>query len=319
MAGINNEGSRGLRSLLIATLLASWLAFCFRPVFHDFRGRWRYQRRRYTCTTRVICRGGYESGECPFGRNIILNDDIGGARGGARNRAPPAPPLPPPTYERVCNARGNENRVWCGCVENVWAAVRTFHAFAAFPRCAPRNEIGRIFFNLSMGEWNLCSPSIFTRLEKLLLGIVISPFWIERSKLDETEDNLLLIFSEIWKNFEKLLFGDYLIFDWTKWFWMKWRLQSVVNLGDVVAFEFLSEIRKWFFEDNNLWFLIPSWMEQMCSDIGNIKIRLWTFQRFERLFAIMIFNFGLNEMIWIKWRLIDIISCVQQAFWYRKY
>lgn len=149
MAGINNEGSRGLRSLLIATLLASWLAFCFRPVFHDFRGRWRYQRRRYTCTTRVICRGGYESGECPFGRNIILNDDIGGARGGARNRAPPAPPLPPPTYERVCNARGNENRwnrVWCGCVENVWAAVRTFHAFAAFPRCAPRNEIGRIFF-----------------------------------------------------------------------------------------------------------------------------------------------------------------------------
>lgn len=114
-------------------------------------------------------------------------------------------------------------------------------------------------------------------------------------------------------------FGDYLIFDWTKWFWMKWRLQSVVNLGDVVAFEFLSEIRKWFFEDNNLWFLIPSWMEQMCSDIGNIKIRLWTFQRFERLFAIMIFNFGLNEMIWIKWRLIDIISCVQQAFWYRKY
>lgn len=156
---------------------------------------------------------------------------------------------------------------------------------------------------LSMGEWNLCSPSIFTRLEKLLLGIVISPFWIERSKLDETEDNLLLIFSEIWKNFEKLLFGDCLIFDWTKWFWMKWRLQSVVNLGDVVAFEFLSEIRKWFFEDNNLWFLIPSWMEQMCSDIGNIKIRLWTFQRFERLFAIMIFNFRLNEMIWIKMKI----------------
>lgn len=60
----------------------------------------------------VICRGGYESGECPFGRNIILNDDIGGARGGARNRAPP------PLHERVCNARGNENRwnrVLCGC------------------------------------------------------------------------------------------------------------------------------------------------------------------------------------------------------------
>lgn len=35
----------------------------------------------------MICRGGYESGERPFGRNIILNDDIGGARGGARNRA----------------------------------------------------------------------------------------------------------------------------------------------------------------------------------------------------------------------------------------
>lgn len=32
---------------------------------------------------RVICRGGYESAECPSGRNIILNDDIGGARGAA--------------------------------------------------------------------------------------------------------------------------------------------------------------------------------------------------------------------------------------------
>lgn len=31
----------------------------------------------------MICRSGYESGECPFGRNIILNDDIGGARGAA--------------------------------------------------------------------------------------------------------------------------------------------------------------------------------------------------------------------------------------------
>lgn len=32
---------------------------------------------------RVICRSGYESAECPSGRNIILNDDIGGARGAA--------------------------------------------------------------------------------------------------------------------------------------------------------------------------------------------------------------------------------------------
>lgn len=89
----------------------------------------------------VICRGGYESGECPFGRNIILNDDIGGARGGARNRAPP------PLHERVCNARGNENRwnrVLCVGVENVWAAVRTFHAFCGIPSLR--------FFNLSMGE-----------------------------------------------------------------------------------------------------------------------------------------------------------------------
>ena len=31
----------------------------------------------------VICRSRYESGECPFGRNIILNDDIGGTRGTA--------------------------------------------------------------------------------------------------------------------------------------------------------------------------------------------------------------------------------------------
>lgn len=35
------------------------------------------------CCARVICRGGYESAECPSGRNIILNDDIGGARGAA--------------------------------------------------------------------------------------------------------------------------------------------------------------------------------------------------------------------------------------------
>lgn len=35
------------------------------------------------CCVRVICRGGYESAECPSGRNIILNDDIGGARGAA--------------------------------------------------------------------------------------------------------------------------------------------------------------------------------------------------------------------------------------------
>lgn len=35
------------------------------------------------CRARVICRGGYESAECPSGCNIILNDDIGGARGTA--------------------------------------------------------------------------------------------------------------------------------------------------------------------------------------------------------------------------------------------
>lgn len=35
------------------------------------------------CRARVICRGGYESAEYPSGRNIILNDDIGGARGAA--------------------------------------------------------------------------------------------------------------------------------------------------------------------------------------------------------------------------------------------
>lgn len=35
------------------------------------------------CRARVICRGGYESAECPSGRNIILNDDIRGARGTA--------------------------------------------------------------------------------------------------------------------------------------------------------------------------------------------------------------------------------------------
>lgn len=32
---------------------------------------------------RVICRYGYESGECPSGRNIILNDDIVRVRGTA--------------------------------------------------------------------------------------------------------------------------------------------------------------------------------------------------------------------------------------------
>lgn len=52
-------------------------------------------------------------------------------------------------------------------------------------------------------------------------------------------------------------------------------------------------------------------MGQMCSDIGNIKIRLWTFQRFERLFAIMIFNFGSNDLDEMK---IDIISLVYKRF-----
>lgn len=36
-----------------------------------------------SCRARVICRSGYESTECPSGRNIILNDDIRGARGTA--------------------------------------------------------------------------------------------------------------------------------------------------------------------------------------------------------------------------------------------
>lgn len=36
-----------------------------------------------SCRARVICRSGYESTECPSGRNIILNDDIRGTRGTA--------------------------------------------------------------------------------------------------------------------------------------------------------------------------------------------------------------------------------------------
>lgn len=73
---------------------------------------------------------------------------------------------------------------------------------------------------------------------------------------------------------------------------------------------FFPRFENGFLEDNNLWFfIISSWMGQMCSDIGNIKIRLWTFQRFERLFAIIIFNFGSNEMIWMKWRLILFPLC----------
>jgi len=57
----------------------------------------------------VICRGGYESAECPSGRNIILNDDIGGARGAAETAA------------RAFHVRGvtarNENHGECARVD----------------------------------------------------------------------------------------------------------------------------------------------------------------------------------------------------------
>lgn len=111
----------------------------------------------------VICRGGYESGECPFGRNIILNDDIGGARGGARNRAPP--PLPPST--NGCVTRAEMKIVGIACCVWVWKTYGRPCArstlFAAFPRCAS-----------SIFRWGneIFVPSIFARLEKLLPGIV---------------------------------------------------------------------------------------------------------------------------------------------------
>lgn len=67
------------------------------------------------CRARVICRGGYESAECPSGCNIILNDDIGGARGTAE------------TASRSLHVRGNarnENHgAACACVLRVCVCV----------------------------------------------------------------------------------------------------------------------------------------------------------------------------------------------------
>lgn len=90
---MNNEEEQ--RSLLLVASAPSYVAPTPLPVFHDFTmvgGDMTVGATRAPTTgARVICRGGYESGECPFGRNIILNDDIGGARGGARNRARSGP------------------------------------------------------------------------------------------------------------------------------------------------------------------------------------------------------------------------------------
>lgn len=221
------------RSLLIATLLASWLAFCFRPVFHDFRGRRRYQGgRRYTCTTRGhgdLSRRIWER-RMPLWTQYYFKRWY---RRGAWWRQKPRSSCPPPLHERVCNARGNENRwnrVLCVGVENVWAAVRTFHAFCGIPSLR--------FFNLSMGEWNLCSVNFYETWKTVAGDCDFSSFWIEwRIICFDT------IFSEIWEIVVWGLFN----FRLNEVIRMKWRLESVVNLDwDVVAFEFFPEIWKWF-------------------------------------------------------------------------
>lgn len=111
-----------------------------------------------TTGARVICRGGYESGECPFGRNIILNDDIGGARGGARNRARSGPS----TY--ALHARKWKSRAVCG----VWRTARVCRAkpcprFCGFPSLRDRPDLFRSWGVriVKKGEWNLSSFEIW--------------------------------------------------------------------------------------------------------------------------------------------------------------